>query len=479
MSVFTRLVRFRRSLFGSGYKTFQTVLLLTIALSLISLINLAVEIKENKCRKELRSESSLDENDDGMEELRGMEEVRRIKSSIKSNHKIKEESKHKEKEEKEARREAHSKQKQEPAAEAQGGKKPPVDRKMDDDDDEPVEVLAKIQYNPTKPPPPVHGGETRGLDSLEPRLKKIVEEVNNGKEEIVTMTEPNCGCKKQIAVHKTENEGDVSLCSEMATKRGPHQRVNSISFWGSFFKHPNRAHRGLGANVYTIPEFYPGWIFRLYTDITPETMPKDFEVLCNMTCSNDNMDLCLMQYIPGRGDSTNIVGQFWRFLPLMDPLVDVFVSRDADSKASHREAAAVYDWLAENKTFHIMRDAPGHMGHKILAGMWGADNRYKRKSLAKWGRDLIDVATGLPKKPQKTFDQEMLDKYLWPHIENDSVQHDAYGCLRNPNTRPWPTKRETTGWNFVGSHESINNIAWKECPIQCRHPDHKNEWYNC
>jgi len=507
MSVFTRLVRFRRSLFGSGYKTFQTVLLLTIALSLISLINLAVEIKENKCsRKELKSEGFVEEeSDDG---LLG-EEINKIKSFSHSSHR---EKKHK-KEEKETHKEQHHERRrpappvEEPVARQEEPQLPveveqlPVEEPVIVEETEPV----RRGQAPAKVPEPIEDDddesllkdparmeklikgsgaskpkvqETRGLESLEPRLQKIVEQSTKRKVEYVTMTEPNCGCKKKIAV-SLEKSNEQSLCSDMATKRGPGQRVDSISFWGSFFKHPNRAHRGLAANVYTIPEYYPGWIFRLYTDITPEKQPQDFEVLCNMTCSSDTMDLCLMPNIPVLGDSTDVVGQFWRFFPMMDPLVDVFVSRDADSKASHREAAAVYDWLDVNTTFHVMRDAPGHMGHKILAGMWGGDNRYKRHDMAKWGRDLMLAAKGLPKKPQKTFDQEQLDKILWPHIENDVVAHDAYGCLRNKDTRPWPTKRETTGWNFVGSHESINNIAWKECPIQCRHPDHKDDWYNC
>ena len=47
-------------------------------------------------------------------------------------------------------------------------------------------------------------------------------------------------------------------------------------------------------------------------------------------------------------------------------MVDMFNARDSDSSANLREAAAVYDWLSLNKTFHAMRDAPGHMGHLIL-----------------------------------------------------------------------------------------------------------------
>ena len=55
------------------------------------------------------------------------------------------------------------------------------------------------------------------------------------------------------------------------------------------------------------------------------------------------------------------LGQLWRFVPIFDPLVSEFHSRDLDSIVSQREVAAVNDWLAaENKTFHIMRDHKQH-----------------------------------------------------------------------------------------------------------------------
>ena len=55
------------------------------------------------------------------------------------------------------------------------------------------------------------------------------------------------------------------------------------------------------------------------------------------------------------------VGQVWRFAPMVDPLVSEFHSRDLDSIVSHREFAAVDEWLnIKNRTFHIMRDHKQH-----------------------------------------------------------------------------------------------------------------------
>ena len=47
-------------------------------------------------------------------------------------------------------------------------------------------------------------------------------------------------------------------------------------------------------------------------------------------------------------------------LPLLDELVDAFMSRDTDSLILPREQYAVEDWLISDKTFHVMRDHPGH-----------------------------------------------------------------------------------------------------------------------
>ena len=51
----------------------------------------------------------------------------------------------------------------------------------------------------------------------------------------------------------------------------------------------------------------------------------------------------------------------WRFLPLMDPLVDTILSRDSDTIISKREVTVVRQWLTNSTaTFHLMRDHQLH-----------------------------------------------------------------------------------------------------------------------
>ncbi len=60
-------------------------------------------------------------------------------------------------------------------------------------------------------------------------------------------------------------------------------------------------------------------------------------------------------------DLRHLYPLLWRFLPVLDPQADVSFSRDLDSFASEREAAAVREFLQDpNAQVHIMRDHPEH-----------------------------------------------------------------------------------------------------------------------
>ena len=51
--------------------------------------------------------------------------------------------------------------------------------------------------------------------------------------------------------------------------------------------------------------------------------------------------------------------------------VDIFMSRDLDSRLNDRELASVQDWINSKQPFHIIRDHPNHKPWPILAGLWG------------------------------------------------------------------------------------------------------------
>ena len=83
------------------------------------------------------------------------------------------------------------------------------------------------------------------------------------------------------------------------------------------------------------------------------------------------VDLCNSTRVMELRKTTQPIGPpSWRFLTMLDPLVDRMLSRDTDSLVLEREVEAVNEWLYEsNATFHMMHDHAHHCGATIfLAG---------------------------------------------------------------------------------------------------------------
>ncbi|CAG0896945.1 unnamed protein product [Darwinula stevensoni] len=153
------------------------------------------------------------------------------------------------------------------------------------------------------------------------------------------------------------------------------------------------------------------WVMRIYTNYKPE-IPSQRDWMCGIQCNHSHVDFCLADRLPQLGNITRIQeeGSTWRFLVGMDPLVDIFVSRDSDSVVTSREREAVDEWLKSNSMIHVMRDHPHHPWH-ILAGMWGAKTFMNRSLMANLTVQMV-LKTDL--KHAYGFDQEILRLILWP-----------------------------------------------------------------
>ncbi len=85
----------------------------------------------------------------------------------------------------------------------------------------------------------------------------------------------------------------------------------------------------------------------------------------------------------------------WRFIPIDDDSVDIFLSRDLDSPILSREREAVQEWEESDKIFHFMRDHRYHFA-PIMGGMWGAKvallDKKDRKYLLS---SFLNVRTGI------------------------------------------------------------------------------------
>jgi hypothetical protein len=131
----------------------------------------------------------------------------------------------------------------------------------------------------------------------------------------------------------------------------------------------------------------------------------------------------------------------WRFAASEDPEVNVFLSRDCDSRISEREVSAINEWLLSDKDFHIMRDHPYHSTH-ILGGMWGLKNNVI---------PLIDMMKNFfsgGNIMEYGSDQRFL-KSVYSILENDRYTHDDFF-----EKKPFPIKRENG--RFIGERIDIN-----------------------
>ena len=193
-----------------------------------------------------------------------------------------------------------------------------------------------------------------------------------------TVEVEQCGCQREILAHTmVDYEGgdhgnkSISTCSYHSFYRGAKQKIVSFSFYGN----PNSTQgkerkyfQGIQLNLAEMPKIYDDWVLRVYYDLEPDHhLMKD---MCEMACSNPNIDLCYVKELPGLGDISKVFAMNWRFMPMLDPQVSHMVSRDLDSLITQREKDAVEEWLDSDKAFHFMRDHPAH-SIEVLGSGWG------------------------------------------------------------------------------------------------------------
>jgi len=300
-----------------------------------------------------------------------------------------------------------------------------------------------------------------------------------------------CGCSRlvnfqeNVVTHKHSQNVtlvEISLenttCSVDAFSRGAHQNIVSFTFFESSEEVPKNDQirgyfTGVRENLSLIKQIYPGYVMRLYYQASPEVKEK----LCQIACSDPGLDLCPATAIPKLGNATKVYPLLWRFLPAIDPQVNIFLSRDLDSRVNEREAAAFNEFLESNAKIHIMRDHPAHEA-VMLGGTWAAKvtdtrNRFRKSfsELFKNGLAYIDRFKG-------GWDQVALHRYVWPWARKMALIHDSYTCKKFSYTHPFPTKRTKGVGNYVGSVLSLNASIDAECPEKCRPKEHK-DWLYC
>ena len=195
-------------------------------------------------------------------------------------------------------------------------------------------------------------------------------------------------------------------------------KLITFSLWGYDLKYL----RGAIKNAELAKEIYPGWLCRFYIGAnTPYGIIHGLKQLDNVQVVEKN-------------EIGDWRGMFWRFEPASEEGVEVMISRDTDSRLNLREKAAVDEWMASDKGFHIMRDHPHHR-FPVLGGMWGA----KAGTVPKM-KELID---NWDQKNAYGTDYEFFAGRIMPLIVENTLAHDEFF-----GGQPFPTPRE--GYEFVG-----------------------------
>lgn len=114
----------------------------------------------------------------------------------------------------------------------------------------------------------------------------------------------------------------------------------------------------------------------------------------------------------------NHLAKLWRFQAILDPEVDVVLSRDVDARLGLREAYAHKEFLESDFDFHIMRDHPSGHNYLISAGMFAVKTAKVVKHFEKMNTTpFLDLYTQ---------DQVFLAEKIYPHIAKSCLIHDSY-----------------------------------------------------
>lgn len=210
-------------------------------------------------------------------------------------------------------------------------------------------------------------------------------------------------------------------------------KVISFSLWGNDPTYTIGAIKNADAALTMFPGF-ECW-FYVHTQTVPIIIIQELLKLPNVTI------------IEKTGDLRTCKPMMWRFEPLFNPEVELFMSRDTDTRFLKREIVSVMEWLNSDKLLHIMRDHPHHV-NKIMGGMWGM----KRNNLC----DLKKLIQDCKQTGHRDYDQDFLEQIIYPIYKDTAyinASYNAYEQDARPFTIPYLQDRRFVG-EYVYADES-------------------------
>lgn len=203
------------------------------------------------------------------------------------------------------------------------------------------------------------------------------------------------------------------------------RKVISFSVWGT---NPDYL-VGAVKNAEIASEVYPGWETWFYV-----------EEGTNINLEDKASKVIYYSSEPGTD------GAFQRFRPMEDDSVDIFISRDTDSRLSDREYQAVQEWLASDKQFHCMRDHQAHVW-PVMAGMWGA----RREGIV----NLKFMCKSMSKhKKGNYFDDQKALALYYNMMSGLFIEHDD---MKRFNGIKFPNHKPVVYGSFIGQRITCND----------------------
>jgi hypothetical protein len=217
-----------------------------------------------------------------------------------------------------------------------------------------------------------------------------------------------CG-QRVLELHDAEawRHFDGAQLAPSAGRAG--KSVISFSLWGRHAAY----NYGALINMALAPKVYPGWICRFYVgaDVPQAVL--------------DRLLAAGAEVVPFAA-FPDVPPMYARFLPLADPAVARFLSRDTDSRLNEAEAELVAAWTESGLPFHVIRDHVLHT-EPIMGQLWGGR--------ADCGVDILAMTRSFASS-KYGYDQAMLAFKLWPLIRNHALVHDRYYRLAGVRTIP-------------------------------------------
>ena len=173
------------------------------------------------------------------------------------------------------------------------------------------------------------------------------------------------------------------------------EKIISFSLWGTrdLYLH------GALVNAKQTAEYFPGWSVRIYHD---DTVPTE-----TLTTLSEWPHVKLIRVT----DKT--YGMFWRFRALFEEAI--VLVRDLDSRITWRDVRCVDEWLATDKTLHVIRDHDEHYKVPILGGLFGVRGPLPMK--------LMPSMNDYAMVHRYNVDQIWLGQFVWPTLNGNCLEH--------------------------------------------------------